>query len=222
MSFINGDRVREIHGHTSLRGGSSPEYVKWANLTKKKTDLCSRWRDSFVNFLSDMGIRPSTAHSLERIDRRRQYGPGNCRWSTRMKRHGHTTGGKFSPEYSSWHSMKMRCGRRRNYFGITVCKRWKNSFTAFLSDMGQKPSMKHTLERIDGRRGYGPGNCCWATRIVQSRNTSRNHRITHQGRSLTLAEWSEEIGVKANTILCRIRRGWPVTRALIPNDAIQD
>jgi len=45
--------------------------------------VCKRW-DDFLNFLADMGPRPSN-HELERIDNDRGYFPGNCRWVTRAE-----------------------------------------------------------------------------------------------------------------------------------------
>lgn len=81
-----------------------------------------------------------------------------------------------SPEYRSWQMMKNRCLNPRaedwDYYGgrgITIDYRWFD-FDAFLLDMGRRPSLLHTLERINSDDDYDKNNCVWATREDQSRN----------------------------------------------------
>jgi hypothetical protein len=80
------------------------------------------------------------------------------------------------PEYHSWAAMKDRCLNRNstsyeNYGarGITICDRWRNSFSAFQSDMGPRPPGT-SLDRINNDLGYGPSNCRWATPTEQRAN----------------------------------------------------
>ncbi|MBB6446493.1 AP2 domain-containing protein [Bacillus benzoevorans] len=90
-------------------------------------------------------------------------------------KHGHTA--KNSPEYRSWRSMITRCEDEsvNNYEryggrGIKVCKRWRNSFESFLSDMGKRPTLSYTLDRIDVNGNYEPSNCRWADLTQQAIN----------------------------------------------------
>ena len=98
-------------------------------------------------------------------------------------------GGTGTPEYHAWCSMRQRCFNPKNpgYHlyggrGITVCERWRASFTAFLADVGPRPSSIHSIDRIDNDGHYEPGNVRWTTADVQARNqrpethTARGHR----------------------------------------------
>lgn len=101
--------------------------------------------------------------------------PGNLR-------HGHARhGGNETPTYRSWQAMLARCRYPQRDVdakhvgrGISVCDRWRNSFEAFLEDMGERPEGT-TLDRFPDNDGnYEPGNCRWATPRDQARNTRRS------------------------------------------------
>lgn len=95
-----------------------------------------------------------------------------------LLKHGRNRKGKTKPEYISWQAMKERCynTNKENYIyygkiGIEVCERWKNSFTNFFEDMGERPE-GYTLDRIDPHGNYEPSNCRWAT-YKEQRNNQR-------------------------------------------------
>jgi hypothetical protein len=84
------------------------------------------------------------------------------------------------PLYGTWKMMHFRCsnpkaGGYRFYGGrgIRVCDRWQ-SFEAFVSDVGAKPTKNHVLDRIDVNDHYHPYNCRWITR--SENNLARNKR----------------------------------------------
>ena len=105
----------------------------------------------------------------------------------RNQRHGLAARGAKKPaEYIVWQAMIGRCSNPKNkafrYYGgrgIVVCDRWRHDFTAFLADMGQRPSPKHSIDRINNDGNYEPGNCRWATQSEQVRNSSRCRQARH-------------------------------------------
>lgn len=128
-------------------------------------------------------------------------------------------------EYRIWKLMRGRCNNRShpNYpryggRGIRVCERW-SSFANFLADMGLAPAGL-TIERKNNDGGYEPGNCRWATRKEQSRNTSTNRMIAWRGETLCLAAWAERFGVTPNTLHRRLQRS-PLEKAMRPGLVVQ-
>lgn len=74
--------------------------------------------------------------------------------------------------------------------------------------MGLRPSKRHTLDRIDGDRDYGPDNCRWATAQQQAENRSSNHWFVFEGRTITLADLSRELDLPYKTVHARMEAGW--------------
>lgn len=128
------------------------------------------------------------------------------------KSHGrsHTT------EYQSWLSIKQRCYNKNNTKdykdyggrGITMCDEWRNSFSQFYEDMGDKPSSKHSLDRIDVNGNYSKENCRWATPIEQANNMRTNINLTWNGKTQTVAQWARELGWKKGTFEQRVNAKW--------------
>ena len=137
--------------------------------------------------------------------------------SERRFKHGMSDG----PEHIAWQRMRIRCYCKTsdNYAfyggrGIQVCDKWRDSFEAFLADIGPKPSKTSSLDRIDSNGHYEPGNVRWAEKLVQANNTRSNRRLTFEDKTLTIAEWSRVVGLSQSTIWRRLHLGWPVEETL--------
>lgn len=127
----------------------------------------------------------------------------------------------LSPIYKIWTGMIQRCHNpKHNSFesyggrGITVCQQWRDSFEAFVADVGERPSANHSLDRIDNDRGYEPGNVRWATPRQQLLNRRNNRRFLVNGESLTVVELSERYAINKNTIEKRLGLGWSIEDAV--------
>lgn len=138
------------------------------------------------------------------------------------RRHGHGKSGVArSPTYSSWASMMDRCewgGHKAMYAkygarGLRVCAEWF-SFENFLRDMGDRP-VGTSIDRINNDIGYSPGNCRWATRQEQARNTSRTVMVLIDGAPVKVLELCEKLGISCRALRSRAgRRGGDYVAAL--------
>lgn len=136
-----------------------------------------------------------------------------------MKHGGARRSGRTT-EYRAWKAMMERCYRVNNPKypryggrGIVVCKRWRNSFSNFLKDMGPRPTGL-SLDRENNDGNYTPKNCRWANRIQQGRNTSLNRIVVFNGEKMPLATACEKAGLRYGLVKRRLQIGWDADKAL--------
>jgi len=129
---------------------------------------------------------------------------------------------KERPESAILSQMIQRCHNPSNPAfsnyggrGIVVCDRWRESLSNFLEDLGPRPGRNYSVDRIDNDGNYEPGNCRWASRREQNRNTRQNVQLTIDGRTQCRTAWAEETGVPAAVIRDRMEKlGWDAKRAV--------
>jgi len=116
-------------------------------------------------------------------------------------------------------AMKARCADLSNPYyggrGISVSSKWRDSFPAFLADMGPRPSPQHSIDRFPRHDGnYEPDNCRWATATEQARNRSTNSLVNLGGRIVSLAEACEVTGTNYDAAKYRVKVGRKFNRAV--------
>lgn len=121
-------------------------------------------------------------------------------------------GGSRTKIYKAWSGMRQRCENPNHPMfhlyggvGISVCSRWE-SFDNFISDMGERPP-GHSIDRIDGKKGYSVDNCRWALPSAQARNISTNRLVIVAGRVMCLKDACSLMGVSYDRVIYRTRRG---------------
>lgn len=194
-------------------------YVRLVVLSRdEKKGKETRW-----NCICDCGTSKSISTSSLRTGKVSSCGCIRSEMHTkRLKTHGMS----YTPTYRSWAAMRDRCSRKEHSHyasyggrGIAVCERWQESFQEFLADMGERPHGT-TLDRIDNDRGYSKDNCQWSTRSVQNKNQHHPKRpglgmkLSHDGLTLTIKEWSSRLGIPVPTLHRRVKVGQPVHKVL--------
>lgn len=112
--------------------------------------------------------------------------------------HGETR----TPTWRTWVSMKNRCYtpscsifKHYGGRGIRICDAWRDDFSAFLRDVGPRPSRRHSLGRPDSSRNYEPGNVFWATRKELNRIHSRSRLVAVEEMTEPMSEWCRLLNI---------------------------
>lgn len=136
-----------------------------------------------------------------------------CLYNPEMNtKHGYNRRGKMKPEYRIWSNMKYRCQVKtyKEYHlyggrGIKVCDRWQ-LFENFISDMGNRPSKGHSIDRINPNKNYEPSNCRWATSLEQGKTRRNNRWIEYDGEKFILADWARKFKTSPSSIIKMMER----------------
>lgn len=121
------------------------------------------------------------------------------------------------PLWAIYRGMISRCYREKNdnYSlyggrGITVCDRWRADFYNFVSDMGDRPSLGHSIDREDSNGNYEPSNVRWATTLEQVRNirgVNTVYTLVWNGKERLISEVCKHLGVSPERVKLDIRKG---------------
>lgn len=177
----------------------TPEYRAWVDMRRrcynvqyKHYDIyggrgitvCEHWTNSFENFYEDIGLRPSTKHSLDRIDVNGNYCLENCRWATKLEQ-----------------DRNKRKTRFVDYKGkqTPIC------------ELAEKFNIDRTtlFDRLE--RGWNIEKAL-TTPVLENKNTKVY--LEFDGERLSLSEWSRKLGIGHSILSRRRSKGWSVEQIL--------
>lgn len=153
---------------------------------------------------------------------------GRAKVIARSTKHGHAKRSGSTRTFRIWCNILLRCASATNhnsrYYqnygarGISVCAQWTGTygFNQFLSDMGECPSNKHSIDRRDNNGNYTPDNCRWTDAYGQSNNRRNNRFVTVNSQRLTAAQAERELGYVRGLIRQRLAKGWSADMAILP------
>jgi hypothetical protein len=134
-----------------------------------------------------------------------------CFNSDEAKKRLFIDGRSDSKEYAVYDNMHSRCYNHNNKRykdygerGITICDRWNRDnpegYQNFIFDMGNLPSDKHTIDRINNDGIYDKDNCRWVLRDVQSKNRRNTILVTIGDQTLCLKDWATKMNLSYNKL----------------------
>lgn len=170
-----------------LRRCNNPHETAYPRYGGRGIRVCERWV-SFENFYADMGERPGNDYQLDRIDNGGNYEPGNVRWTSRTDNCNNRSD-NIRIEHAGRSLTLAEWARELGMSQFAVAARLRRGWTA--GEMAEKPPNSYRVET----KWMGP--------------------ISALGKTLTVHEWSERVGVKVSTIKSRVDLyGWSIEQAL--------
>ena len=137
-----------------------------------------------------------------------------------------THGGKGTPIFRRWLTMRCRCYQKTHdayqFYGargITICDEWQDFvvFRDWALANGFSPGLE--IDRINPDLGYSPDNCRFVTHKVNCHNKKKTKFVTAFGEAKTIHDWAEDdrCAPSENTLARRIAKGWdPETALTLP------
>jgi hypothetical protein len=194
--------IKTVHGNAHTREYKiykgmiqrceNPRNPNYKDYGRRGIFICSRWRESFETFLADVGLAPSTRHTIDRFpDPDGPYSPDNTRWAT----------------------PKEQANNRRRCIVLEYAGE-RHTVAEWAEIKGVSWAVLH--ERLD--RGWSVAEAIDTP--LRTLNDKRRPRksgliLEHKGERLSIAQWARRIGINVSTLKTRLHRdGWSVAETL--------
>lgn len=181
-----GKKTREYRIWINMASRCSSETnPAWSNYGGRGIMVCERWRESFENFLEDMGLPPTPKHTLDRFPNNNgNYEPNNCRWATAKEQARNTRRNVVIDVNGTKKSLPDWC----DHLGV--------SYTRAITRWCRGVRDPHVLFQ-DGNlpRGF--------SKIVEI-----------DGEKDNIEGWCRKLGISRSTVSSRVRRGMSLKEAI--------
>lgn len=171
---------------------SNPNNQRWERYGGRGIVVCGRWKNSYLNFLADMGPRPEGA-TLERRQNDGPYAPENCYWATYTEQNRNTSQNRM----------------------VTL-----GNITKTVIEWCELTGINHAVLRSRLDQGWDVELALTTPQNpLLRKDRPRPHlrsTLTFNGETLTIKEWGARIGIKPEVIAMRVSREWSLADALSP------
>ncbi len=198
----NSDR-KEFNSWMGMRKRCfNPANKRYKDYGGRGITICARWMDSFLNFLEDMGEKPSPQHSLDRIDNNGNYEPSNCRWATRIEQARNKRNNKIL-SFEDLNLTVSEWAERLHVSKSFLFGRLKNGWT-----------IQRALTEPPVPPGANSHNNKGNMANIYAQTLPRRF-YTFDGKTLHARAWADITGIGKTTIEMRINKyGWSIEKAL--------
>lgn len=202
-------KYRVTHGHCigAHKFGCTKEYRAWESMKTRcynkrfkfydyyggrGIQVCDEWRDDFQAFFDYIGEAPSPDHSIDRIDNNGNYEPGNVRWALDYDQMNNRGAYNVPIKFRGRTMNKNQWCKELGISGGALDRRLKKGW-----------SMEKALSTPVKPRGWNI-----------AKNRPSGIKITYNGATKSISEWSNFTGINIHTIRGRLRRGWSIDKTL--------
>lgn len=204
----------------------NPNNPRYCNYGGRGIVVCERWKD-FQNFYADMGPRPSTDYSIDRIDNDGNYEPSNCRWATstqQNRNNSHNTMIEYNGKSQCLIEWAEELGISAKYLSHRYARGMRppevfETVPWGFRDVEYKGRVQYLAtwakelgiheETLRARLNRG-----WSVEKAFETKAERYRELTYEGRTMSVSAWAREIGMEMGTLWNRLKIGWSVEKAI--------
>jgi len=207
----------------------NPNNKRYSDYGGRGIGVCDRWKNSFQNFLADMGSRPTAKHSLDRINNDGDYCFDNCKWSTKAEQANNRRNNKPLITIENETLTIADWAKKMGFSASVIYRRLELGWSEFDAVMTPVEtdrliaigSKTYTISEWTTEMGFSASviyrrlELGWSDYDAVMTPVHTDKLITDGFKILTIVQWENERGFNKNVIVNRLNLGWSEYRAVM-------